>query len=217
MTAMTAELRPITIADAPPIPGLRFRHFAGPADYPSLAATLNASSAADNEQRILSAGDFAHDYSHLTNCDLSQDLIAAEINGDMVAYGRCWWYEEVNGPILYGSIGFVVPGWRRRGIGRAILRWLETRFRAMAAGHPAGRAKVFEFAGWKEAVGLTALAQSEGYQPVRHFWEMERPTLDGIPDFPLPEGLEVRPVLPEHYRAIWDADREAFPRPLGFC
>ena len=27
---------------------------------------------------------------------------------------------------------------------------------------------------------------------------------------PLPDGLEVRPVLPEHHRAIWNADEEAF-------
>jgi ribosomal protein S18 acetylase RimI-like enzyme len=32
---------------------------------------------------------------------------------------------------------------------------------------------------------------------------MVRPTLDDIPEFPLPDGLELRQVLPEHYPAIW--------------
>ena len=36
------------------------------------------------------------------------------------------------------------------------------------------------------------------------------PEGDDLPDFPLPQGLEVRAVLPEHYRAIWDADIKAF-------
>ncbi len=39
---------------------------------------------------------------------------------------------------------------------------------------------------------------------------MQTPDLDHIPDVPMPEGLEVRPVKPEHYRAIWEATTEAF-------
>jgi ribosomal protein S18 acetylase RimI-like enzyme len=39
---------------------------------------------------------------------------------------------------------------------------------------------------------------------------MVRPDLENIPDAPLPEGLEVRPVKPEHLRAIWEAEQEAF-------
>jgi mycothiol synthase len=46
---------------------------------------------------------------------------------------------------------------------------------------------------------------------------MLRPTLDDIADFPMPPGLEVRPVLSEHYRAIWDADREAFRDHWGYA
>jgi GNAT superfamily N-acetyltransferase len=49
-----------------------------------------------------------------------------------------------------------------------------------------------------------------GYGPVRYGYEMVRPDLENIPDLPLPEGLEVRPVKPEHYRLIWQALNEAF-------
>ena len=49
------------------------------------------------------------------------------------------------------------------------------------------------------------MLENSGYQPIRYFYEMVRPTLDDIPEFPLPECLEVRPVLPEHYRAIWQS------------
>ncbi|RPJ49588.1 MAG: N-acetyltransferase, partial [Chloroflexi bacterium] len=45
---------------------------------------------------------------------------------------------------------------------------------------------------------------------IRTFYSMLRPTLDGIPDAPLPEGFDVRPVQPDQYRAIWEAMREAF-------
>jgi ribosomal protein S18 acetylase RimI-like enzyme len=58
--------------------------------------------------------------------------------------------------------------------------------------------------------GAIALLESEGYTAVRWSFEMLRPTLDDIVEFPLPEGLEVRPVRPEDHRAIWAADIEAF-------
>ena len=53
---------------------------------------------------------------------------------------------------------------------------------------------------------------------------MERPHLDDIPAFELPAGFEVRPVQPEHERAIFDAHMEALrgvwgvdePRPDAF-
>jgi ribosomal protein S18 acetylase RimI-like enzyme len=39
---------------------------------------------------------------------------------------------------------------------------------------------------------------------------MLRPLDDPVVPSPMPDGLEIRPVEPAHYRAIWDADTEAF-------
>jgi hypothetical protein len=39
---------------------------------------------------------------------------------------------------------------------------------------------------------------------------MVRPDLEDIPEAPMPSGLELRPVRPEHCRAIWEAAVEAF-------
>ena len=39
---------------------------------------------------------------------------------------------------------------------------------------------------------------------------MERPNLEGIVLPPMPEGLEMRPVLADQLRQLWDADVEAF-------
>ncbi|HVE52592.1 MAG TPA: GNAT family N-acetyltransferase, partial [Ramlibacter sp.] len=44
---------------------------------------------------------------------------------------------------------------------------------------------------------------------------MVRPTLDGIAEFPLPAGVELRPVEPQHYRTIWDAHVQAFSTHWG--
>jgi ribosomal protein S18 acetylase RimI-like enzyme len=64
-------------------------------------------------------------------------------------------------------------------------------------------------------VGTLALLQQEGYQPARYFNEMVRPHLEEIPDAPLPPGIEVRAVLPEHYRLIWEAHQENFAETWG--
>lgn len=206
----------IEIKDAPAVPGLSFRHFRGPGDYPHMAAVVTASSEVDQTERVTSVEELARDYASLTNCDPYQDMIFAEINGEVVGYARGFWLNDETGTTLYLSVGFLMPAWRRRGIGLVMLRWIENRLRTISQGHPAERQKVFQVYVHQHQVGLAAMLDREGYQPVRYIWEMVRPTLDDIPDYPLPEGFEVRPVVPEHYRAIWDAMLEASRDEWGY-
>jgi ribosomal protein S18 acetylase RimI-like enzyme len=58
--------------------------------------------------------------------------------------------------------------------------------------------------------GAVALYESEGYAIVRYGFMMVRDLTEPIPELPLPDGLEVRPVEPVDHRRIWDADVEAF-------
>ena len=53
-----------------------------------------------------------------------------------------------------------------------------------------------------------ALLSGNGYTPFTYLADMVRPDLENIPEPFLPDGIEVRPVKPEHYRAIFDADEE---------
>lgn len=207
----------ILLPAAPAIPGLNFRHFRGESDYPLMEAAVAASAEADQIERVTTVADIAETYAHLQNCNPAQDMIFAEVNGEVIGYSRLWWHaEEGEGPYLYSFIGFLVPAWRRKGIGTAILRWIETRVREIAQDHPAGRPKYFQGFATQAEIGLAALLEKEGYTIARVSYEMVRPTLDDLPQFPLPEGVEVRPVLPEHYRAIWEASNEAFQDHWGF-
>lgn len=206
----------IQLNNAPAIAGLVFRHFRGDSDFPKMAAAVAASAEADQVERVISVEDIANSYAHLTNSDAYRDMIFAEIDGEVIGYSRGWWFEEEGGPRLYGFVGFLVPTWRRKGIGREMLRWTESRLRTIATEHPPEQPKFFQAFLSESEVGLAAMLEQEGYTPVRYGWEMVRPTLDDIPDFPLPEGVEIRPALPEHYRAIWDASTEAFRDHWGF-
>lgn len=206
----------IPVSNAPAIPGLAFRHFRGAEDYPGMSAVVSASADADGIERVNTVEDVARDYSHLVNSDPYQDMIFAEMHGEVIGYGRGFWRQEEKGARIYGSVGFLAPAWRRKRIGESMLHWLENRLRTLAESHSAGETGLLELIAPDANIGLAAMAQRNHYEPVRYLVDMVRPDLEHIPDFPLPEGLELRPVLPEHYRAIWEADDEAFRDHWGY-
>ena len=140
---MTQDL--IEVNNTPAIPGLIFRHFRGASDFPHMVAAITASAEADQVERVATVEDIANSYAHLTNSDPYRDMLFAEVNGEVIGYSRGGWYAEAdNGPYLYTLVGFLVPAWRRQGIGQVILRWLESRLREVAMGHPADRTKFFK-------------------------------------------------------------------------
>lgn len=213
MTTSTDTIHP---ADAPEVPGLRFRRFRGSDDYDAMATVGNASRLADGAEWMMTADDVARMYAHLVNSDPATDMLIAEIDGELVGFVRTEWEQEETGLYLYGFGLTLVPAWRGYGIRRAMLRWVEARIRQIATGHPADAPKEFSTHAFDKADTLIALLEEEGYRPVRYFHRMTRP-LDGpLPDFPMPAGLEMRPVRPEQYRAIWDASDEAFHDHWGY-
>ena len=181
-----------------------------------MVAVVAASVEADKIEMVSTVEDVANDYSRLVNSDPYQDMIFAEINNEVIGYSRGFWRQEEDGPRIYGSTGFLAPAWRRKGIGTSMFHWIENRMRTIAESHAAVETGLFERAVSQGNVGLAAMLEKNNYKPIRYVVEMVRPDLESIPDFPMPDGLEVRPVLPEHYRAIWDADKEAFRDHWGY-
>jgi ribosomal protein S18 acetylase RimI-like enzyme len=200
----------ISIPNIPSIAGLSFRRFQGESDYPHILAVISASEQADQIDRIDTLEEIANRYSQLSNCDPYHDMIFAEINGEVIGYLRGFWQEESETVRVYNSVGFIIPAWRRKGIGNAMLHWMEDRLREVAAAHPAGLARFFQVEAKHFQEGKVILLERAGYQPVRYFQEMVRLDLENISETPLPAGLEVRPVLPEHYRQIWASADETF-------
>lgn len=213
MTAPTLTIEPII---APAIPGLAFRRFRGREDYPLMLAVINGSKKADDIERSDTLEAITNNYDHLDNCDPYRDMIMAEANGQMVGYNRVFWEQQEDGTRLYGVFGFLLPDWRRRGIGSAMLALGEVRLREIAAEQAYAGPRFFQsFAAGGEK-GAIAMLEGAGYRPVRYGYEMKRDLSEPFPDFAMPEGLEVRPVRDEHLRAIWEADNEAFRDHWGY-
>lgn len=222
MTARDLTLNIVRPPSVPDIPGLIFRGFRGEEDYPHMLAVINASKQADQIERSDTLEDIARNYAHLHHSNPYTDMIFAEVNGEVIAYGRVEWNVDAEGLWLGFHLAFVHPAWRRKGIGTAILRYNEARLRAIAEGQLANRelvpdtARFFETWVTDTEAGKEALMFKEGYTPVRYGFSMVRQLSEPIEITPMPEGLEIRPVLPEQYRAVWDASQEAFRDHWGY-
>jgi mycothiol synthase len=215
----------IEVAEAPSIPGLSFRRFRGESDYPKIADVFTRSREADGLEAVMSAEDAARFYSNMKNFDPYQDFLIVEVGRgsrrQMVGYGRADWQDEGNndgsGTVrIYAFKYYLAPEWRGKGIERPMLLYYEKHLGEIARSHDfAGSRFLQSFVSDRYPAYIEAL-ESEGYEAVRYDYAMVRPDLENVPDLPLPEGIEVRPVQPEHLRAIWEAEVEAFRDHWGF-
>jgi mycothiol synthase len=207
----------------PGLPELVLRGFRGAEDYPKMLACIDGSKAADGMERSDKLEDVINNYAHLHHCNTETDMCLAEVDGKVVGYSRVWWEIDEYAKQWTGfQVAFVLPEWRRKGIGSALLHFNEARLAQIfselkATGEiPAEMPGVYDNFAEESARDTTNLLERRGYIAIRYAFSMVRPDLENIPDCPLPEGLEVRPYQPEHLRKIWEASNEAFKDHWGY-
>jgi len=193
------------------VPGLVLRAYAGEGDLDALVRIANAENEADGiAERDTVDGMRAYLGSPSEQFDAARDVDVAELDGRVVAWASREWVDTREGDLREYRVWCAVdPAHRRHGIGTAMLAENERRSRALATEHTSGRAGAL---GAWAADGRpgAALLDRSGYSVVRWFFDMVRPTLDELPDIALAPGFELRPATPEHYSAIWRANRESF-------
>jgi mycothiol synthase len=206
---MTTNAMEISLPDSPGIPGLRFRAFDPATDVAPLSELIIASNLPDEIDYMPSEEVLRHELEHKAAFDPSRDIVLAEIDGRLVGA------VEVEGKVRDGTVVHYTSGWvdpphRRRGIGRALQRWAERRAAEIKAAWHGDEPHAI--GAWPDETqpGAIALFDAEGYTVVRYGFMMLRPLGAPLPDAPLPDGLEVRPVVEADHRRIWEADVEAF-------
>jgi mycothiol synthase len=202
--------------------GLTLRGFRGESDYPKMLAVIHGCAAMDGLERAEKLEDIANTYSHLHHCDPYTDMLFAEVAGEVVGYCRLWWELEDSGQWIGFQFGNVLPAWRRKGIGSALLSFAEERLATIVRQLkesdqlPVDAPCLMDVFISSSEADRIHLLERRGYKAVRYSFEMVRPDLENIPDLPMPEGVEVREVKPEHMRQIWEASNEAFRDHWGY-
>lgn len=222
MIDYTDVVKEIELQRSPDVPGLEFRGFRGEVDFPEILKIIHGCKVVDDLERAENLEDISNDYSHLVHCDPYKDMQFAEINGEVIGYSRLWWMMEGSGTWVGFHFGYVLPDWRGKGIGSALLSFNEDRLLQIATqlkenGElPTDAPCVLDnFVSDSEAARISLL-ERRGYTAVRYAYQMVRPDLENIPELPLPPGVEVRPVKIEHMRLIWEASNVAFQDHWGY-
>jgi mycothiol synthase len=204
-----------SVSALPQLDGVDFRTFRGPADYEHFARIITANAKNEGDDRVETPEGIASGYDHLERCDPARDLMVAEVDGLPVAYSRVWWDQEPDGPRIYRHVCFVDSAHSGRGIGSVLFAWNESRLGEIAAKHDVDE-KLYETWVNDRNAAAVALNKGAGYDAITFGAEMVRPTVEDLPEHPLPPGLEIRPVTEDQLREIWEADVEAFRDHWGY-
>ncbi len=208
MTTMSRS-RPVEIVGLPSIPGITARFFTGDADYDHLARLHVAANEFDGIPWLPTADNIRVEMDTSDGADPVDDVVFLEIDGRPVAAAGV--DRRVRDAVpTYEVWGVVEPAFRRRGLGTALMGWTLGRARVRASREDPLTAVNLESFSQDVEVGHRALLAAAGFEAVRHFFLMLRPGLDDIPEAPLPDGLEIRAVTEDHWRAILEAENEAF-------
>ncbi|MEM2891018.1 MAG: GNAT family N-acetyltransferase [Thermoplasmata archaeon] len=199
----------VRVKDSPQVSGLSFRRYRGLSDVPAMVAAMNESLMADLVDLVIDEGEFRLDIERPVNMNPLTDILIVEGDGRIVGHTTATWRRKLDGVRVYSHYAHLLPEWRERGVREAMVRWAERRIVAKARRHPRNLTKRIETYANSADNDWKRVLVGEGYTESWHIFEMVRDKLDDVPDMPLPEGIEVRPVRPEHYRKIWEASKEA--------
>lgn len=199
------------------VPGLVFRHFAGDADHQIRCDIANALKEANGMEHIITVEDIRNDEKWTTNYDITQQLIYVELGEKAIGYMGYSWQADINDNRFFYIFGNLLSEYWGKGIADLMLQYVEEKIHEAAASMPAEQDKAIRMWRNQSAREYVAFLQSHGYQIERYFFEMLRPITKPLPEVSFPAGVELREVKPEHYRAIWDADQEAFRDHWGYA
>ena len=195
-------------ATAPRIAGLRARPFRDRTDYGRLAELQGAANLHDGVPYLPTAGTLEVEMEAADGARSVDDVVLVEVDRAVVAAAGV--KRVVREKTQYEVWGSVDPGWRRRGLGTWLMAWALDHATDRASREDPGKAvQVASFAEDSEA-GHRALLAMSGFESVRHFFLMQRRSLADVPDVPLPDGFEIRPVSEAQRRPIIEAENEAF-------
>ncbi len=211
--------RVVALPDAPELPGLTFRLFRDEADFAALVAVIEACQEHDkvdplsSEAGLPTVEELTESFSEADNIDLETDVLLVCMQDEVIGFQWVRWWEQADGTWVYYHRGRVVPKWRQNGIGLATMHWAERRILERAQEQGTIGKAVYRANTTRHEAAYNQLLLEEGYNPVHSFVEMG---FDGpLPEKALPEGFLLKSAEAAQFRAIWEANEEAFAEEWG--
>jgi len=199
----------------PIISGVTLRRYRGPEDLPAMASVITRSREADGVMFVTTVEDLAGQFENPEELDPRTDVLVVEAGGQIVGVSRVSLKKRKNALRAYNHSVELLPEWRGKGIRETLLRFNEDYIKTRVKKEGAGSTSVFELWAGDTENEWKSIVLANGYHPVQHVLDMVR-KLDDIPNMPLPEGFEIRPVKPEHYPEIVQADRDSSSQDWDF-
>ncbi|MBZ0294879.1 MAG: GNAT family N-acetyltransferase [Anaerolineae bacterium] len=206
----------LELPDAPSLPGLAFRRFADVSDFAAMVAIIEACQDYDqvdplsSEAGVPTVAELKDSFSQADNIDLAEDMLLVSLDGTVIGFQWVRWWTQADDTWIYYHRGRVTPRWRGHGIGTATLRWAENRIRQLVQAHGTVGRAVFQANTTSREATYNELLVTEGYTPVHSFIELGYDESHPLPQAEMPAEFELRPATPADYRAIWQANEEAF-------
>ncbi|MBO0777324.1 MAG: GNAT family N-acetyltransferase [Ktedonobacteraceae bacterium] len=200
-------MTPIPFPYVPSLSEGTFRHLHGPEDAPASVSLIEACRDIDAIDPLSTREKIPTVKEMRADCaDRDPQNVLFALHGDeMIASIRLSWWTEADGTRLYLHLGRVVPQWRGRGLGTAMLRWAEERIRALANEHPTNGKGVLGANASSTEKTATELLLNEGYWCVHVNAQMDFTDFRKLTEPHLPVKIERRSVRPDQIRLIWEA------------
>ncbi len=185
-----------------------------------MAAVLTAFHLSSGDGELVTTEQIDLSYSLIPAEDLEHNFVIIEHKTDgVVGYGRTGSEDTPEGHVHY----WIAPLYQEH-FNRSLFTGLISGLEQRAVERGRERAGLTQLVrgnlphpGPDQPVSDTPVAwlQEVGYRTARFFASMVRPHLDDIPELALPDGVDVRPVRPEHLRTIWEAQVANFAGSFG--
>lgn len=147
---------------------------------------------------------------HQNHCQPEKDVLIVEVGGKIVGYCQICWWEENDGTTLFLHVGYLVPQWRKLGVGTKMLEWCENRIIQIAYQHPNLKKAMFGANASSTEIDKLQLLENNGYLPVFTQVELEFNHQKAFDSLSLPSGFQLKPVRQSDLRLIWETINEAY-------
>jgi ribosomal protein S18 acetylase RimI-like enzyme len=168
---------------------------ATPADAPTLSALFNVIAEADDTPERLSPETMEHELISAFD-PLQQRTLVVRAAGEVVGYGTVY-HRDSEATELRSYVGvYVAPAYRERGLEDEITGWVIRAAAEILASSVAAEKYICAWL-YKQQEEAASRLERRGFEPVRHWWEMER-LLDEDIVTSAARGIDVIPWADEH-------------------